>query len=363
MRIPLFSAITCLAGFSFVQPVHAASNSQGKESPAVKKHPAISHRSGQDFTMFFTAELLYWKWNGGGLDFVRTGVGIPNVGGVALQDTPVTKTGGEFGPDFQFDTGFRVGAGVYFGANNAYDISVKYTHFHTHAKGSFDRSKDLATSALALTWAQSAQINTSIVHFANIDVKPHFNWIDLVTGYSFGLTPNLLLRPYAGLAGFFIDGRLRVFFDIDRVAQAVGHEKIVHKARYSAFGLSPVLGIESNWSFAKNWSFFGVANFYIPYFWQKLRAVQRTNQVDLGNQFISMHSGIHQTRLSQGFDFLLGPQWDVWFCKSRCHLTIRAAGELIFFNGFFLQFLSGGDNDAGIGAQIQGLNVAAAFEF
>lgn len=326
--------------------------------PIPSCNPIIAPRWDKCYTVDFSGEFLYWFWSSSGLDFMVTGQGIPN-GMANVVDVP--EPGRNFFPDFQFDPGFRAAAAVHFGPGNlGYDVGLRYTWFFPHPKGEFLRDRDLRIRAVATNWAQEAQGGADIINRAAIDVSSHFNFWELVSGYTFALQQNLTVRPFAGLNCHYITGDLKVLYDF--VDPVRGAEVVVQRSRYEGWGIGPEVGVDSTWSLNRNFSFFVSGMIALPLVKADISARQTLTGALVG-ELTTLNSRVKQTRIAISQECMAGPRWDMWFSKDRYHLMLQVAGEFVFCSGAYLQFLNSSANNAGVGGEIVGINASAMFEF
>lgn len=347
-----------LLGLTKNNPVAAAQEMVDCCIP-VMPNPIIGPRAEKCYSIDVAGEFLYWYWSIGGLDYMATGRGVPTA---TTQRVSVTSPGRAYFPDYKFEPGFRIGAAAHFGEDeNPYDITAKYTYFHANPNGSFDGARDRRVSATAINWVDAANDGNVFVSTAGIDVSVYYNFLDVVTGYSFDIKPNLYVRPFAGLGGLYVHADLRVQYNYTAgvsTQQQIG----IQRDHSSAWGIGPQVGFDSAWSMTKNLSIFGSAQFIVPVNVQNIAGNQTVERVGV-ETLNTMRIKADRVKVAFIEHFILGPRWDQWFCCERYHLGLQVAGEILFLSPDFIGFSSSTGNDSTFGAEIGGINISGSFEF
>lgn len=355
MRVPYFSALVCYASLAAIHPSMAEANTEPKANPI------LAPRQAQSFTFDLSGEFLYWKLESFSLDYIRTGVGVATTAGTP--EIPVNGTGKPYSPNFKYQPGFRVAAAVYFGPMTAYDITTRYTRYYSNASGHFLSSKDRVADATAITFLVEDGSGRIQMHSASLNAKTHLNFIDAVGGYTLDVTKHLFFRPFAGLSGQINSLDLRARYAFLQTVGITGEEIHIHKSHTSSWGIGPIVGLDGTWNMSRNWSIFGTFNFRTPWVRSNIRDKQKEIRITRGDEFYIVQGKLTVDHVAFSYDFLIGPQWDVWFFNDNCHLTLRAAWEWFIMSAANTVYLNAANADNTLTLEIQGLTVSAAFEF
>lgn len=174
---------------------------------------------------FVSGELLYWRTFQSGLDIC-----VPEqVSDIVTADGRVISRfkGRGRDPHFNWDPGFRIGAGYRLPCTN-WDVRAFWTHFNSHSSSKNHDSR--------LRW--------------NINL----NVLDVIAGYDLDFGYCFNFRPFFGLRGAKIDQKLRVrsspdiFIDDFFIADTKSKEKFT--------GLGPLIGLEADWNIGCGFSLY-----------------------------------------------------------------------------------------------------------
>jgi hypothetical protein len=325
---------------------------------------ALAPRFERRFTTTFTGEFLFWKYSELTSDFLRTGVGLTDT--IPAVEVPVIGNGTRYLANFKYDPGFRVALASSFGAMNAYDVTARYTRFHTHGNNTFRRAEDLVGSADTVSWFFDQGVGNDIILRSEINVDLTYNWVDLLAGYKFDLDRHFYLRPFAGATGYFHDGKLEneIEFIQATAGPLFGHLTINNYiGETSVWGVGAIAGLETSWNLTRFLSL--IASFDFRGIFSKLyfKANEPTHDLVNGQQLNVINFKYNLTRSGFMWDFKIGPQWDMWFGCNRYHLSLNAAWELISSTAIQMEFLNNAGSDVGMVTAMQGLTLSGLFEF
>lgn len=320
-------------------------------------------RYDRDYTLTLTGEFLYWKFSDVGSQYLRTGVGINDVTGA---EEAVVGTGTSYTARYNYDPGMRFALTAAFGDLNAFDISLKYTRFTPKGRGGFDRGKDLVSSADTLNWFFDQGIGTDLILNSNIETELNFNWLDLVAGYKIDMERHYFLHPFAGVTGYFGDGTLlnEVRFIQESPGPSDGNQSIANcSQKTSVWGVGPIVGLDTSWSFSKYISLLASFDFRTVFFVNSMKNEQEHEDLVTGEVIQILNIAYDVPRVGYVNDFKIGPKWDMWFSCNKYHLSVMAAWEWTNWVNGSMAFLTNTGVDTGLRLQAQGLTVSALFEF
>lgn len=230
--------------------------------------PPIGPKVAHDVNFIFTADFIYWKAMADGFEYAASGVAI--VGTDTLTPVPSPKQGKVKGPDFDFQPGFKVGAGLKF-AHDGWDLYANYTWLNpTTVESSLsDPSGHMVGNGDPYFGA--ATLSKASNHF-----KQNFNVIDLELGRNFFLSKYMTLRPFFGLKTAWINQHVQnsytVFNDATNGINASdgllpsGQINFLHqKLKIESWGIGVRGGISPVWYFMKDFGIYG--NFALSGMW------------------------------------------------------------------------------------------------
>lgn len=236
---------------------------------------------------FIGAELLYWRAFQEGMDIC-----IPTeVSDTLLSDGRIISTfeGRGKDPNFEWNPGFRIGAGYEFACSN-WDVGALWTHFNSKAHRSLcDENK--------LKW------------HINLDV------IDLIVAYQSDFNSCFSLRPYLGVRVARIDQKLRLGGIPNPTNFATFGENLfgTHN-KHNFVGVGPLFGFEVDLQVACGFGLY--ANGAISWLYGKndVRLTHSTATIDVID-FCSIKNKTISTLMAADASF--GIRWQTCFCDNK----------------------------------------------
>jgi hypothetical protein len=228
---------------------------------------------------FFTADFIYWKMVSDGYQFAAGGVPTNNNGNIGSP----TSEGKSPGPDFDFQPGFKVGAGFKF-AHDGWDLYANYTWLNP-AK----IKTQISSPDGHLVGPGDPYLSAPTLLRVKDTFQQSFNTLDLELGRQFFLSRFLTLRPYFGLKAMWIDQHKRdystVFNDISNglvggvssVIVQPGNTitTLIAKQDVKSWGVGIRGGFAPVWYFMKDFGLYG--NFAASCLWSSFKNHTRTS--------------------------------------------------------------------------------------
>lgn len=236
---------------------------------------------------FISADLLYWRAFQDGLDIC-----IPtDVSNNVLPDGRIISTfvGKGKDPRFEWNPGFRIGAGYKFACSN-WDLGVLWTHFNSKAHRSLCNEN-------SLKWK------------IDLDV------VDLLIAYQYNCNSCFTFRPYIGVRGARIDQKLRLGELPNSTTFAIAGENLVGTDNKHKFiGVGPLAGLEADLDIGCGFSVYMNGAVSWLYGHNDVRLTNSLATVDVID-FCSIKNEISSTLL--GADASLGVRWQTCFCTNK----------------------------------------------
>jgi hypothetical protein len=238
---------------------------------------------------FFTGEWLYWRTRQEGMEFATA-----------------KKV------DFDFQSGFRVGLGVHLPLDH-WEMYVNYTRFTP------DGSESAQGSFYPLFLFEGAGAQGPSVARAHAHWEIEFQNLDVEISRAFYIARTLVLRPFFGLKGAWIDQDAHIRYEGGFIP--AGQTFRTH-FKNDFKGAGPLIGLESNWLLGAGFSFFGdvAAALVIGHFDNKQEQFQLG-----GAKVIDLNSDFHL--VSPTVQIVTGFAWDRNFNKERWHVGLSAGFE------------------------------------
>jgi len=225
---------------------------------------------------FATAEVLFWKVTEDGLAY---GIENQEVPVLATAGVSATSSSGFYNakvrnPDFDWDVGFRVGLG-YNLTHDGWDLYATWTYLRNNSSTHDDA--DSGSDSERFYTLHSASVGTpggtipttpQRPFYRSADVKwtVRLNIIDVELGREFYTSKFLTLRPFVGVRAaafnqsYNIDYHGGTFVDVSSNASL---EEVNMKNNF--FGVGLRAGLNSQWMFTQEWSFYGNAAISLVY--------------------------------------------------------------------------------------------------
>lgn len=263
--------------------------------------------------LFVSADLLYWHVYEGGADYslsreVSGPQSFPKISGESSRI------------HFDWDFGFRVGAGYHF-EHDAWDALVNFTWFRTDGDGHTHADSDETLVP------QKGAFNTVTAHKISAHWDIHNYILDMEVGRRYFVSKFLAFRPHIGIESAWIyqHRHFRIHQPLD--LQNVEGESV--RGRCNFWGIGPRAGVEGTWFFGKRFSLFGVVDGALlwGHFDTKNKEKLETPSGDVPS--LSVHDDFH--RLSPNVQMMLGASWDSNLSNDMFHLTIKLGYEFQYW--------------------------------
>lgn len=236
---------------------------------------------------FIGAELLYWRAFQDGLDICTP----TDVSDTVLSDGRIISTfkGKGKDPSFEWNPGFRIGAGYEFACSN-WDVGALWTHFNSKAHRSLpDENR--------FRW------------HINLDV------IDLLVAYQSDFNSCFSLRPYLGVRVARIDQKLLQGGVRDSITFATASENLFGTNNKHKFtGVGPLFGLEVDLQVTCGFSLYANGTVSWLYGRNDVRLTNSTATVDVID-FCSIRNKTRSTLMAADASF--GIRWQTCFCNDK----------------------------------------------
>lgn len=269
--------------------------------------PSAGPRVENAIDAVISADFIYFDATQNGLAYAYN-----NVAGASY----ATTTGTTYYPDFGFDPGFRVAAGLDL-AHDAWDVLAQYTWFHT---GNQTTNTTFSNPTENLT-EDSAANQASLSAAKNI-WRLRLDVIDADLGRHFFISQYLSFRPFFGLKAAW---NRQKYNTIETLIDETTVDTI--KQNQYAFGIGIRTGLNTNWQFSKNWSVYGNSAF-------SLMNTHERNifKVSQGTSGYLASNESEQNTIQPVIELAMGLCYDYFFDDDNYHLGISAGWEFQYWN-------------------------------
>ncbi|MBS0653665.1 MAG: hypothetical protein JSR39_09125 [Verrucomicrobia bacterium] len=251
--------------------------------------------------VFVSADFLYWNLQEGGTDYAYSS---PN------SATIFPLKGKRKHLEFDWDPGFRVGIGGVF-AHDRWDALLNFTWFQTSNSDSAEADDDDRLFSLLASYPSGLKN-------AKLSWKVHFYALDFELGRNYFVSRYLSLRPFFGLKAAVIDQHRHTRYT-DRMLSDV---HIRTRGKCDFWGIGPWTGINGNWHFWRNFSFFGRVAGAIM--WGDFDVHEKQT---VTNQPVWFDYDIDKDRIVPMVQFQLGFCWETNLSHDRYHLAFNLSYE------------------------------------
>ncbi len=231
-------------------------------------------------------------------------------------------------PEFEWNSGVRLGLGRYLPNHDKWDVSFYTTYFYgdaeDHEHGHLDQSKGLAVSynPFAIILSEKTKAEWRMNYFV----------LDLMLGRQFAMTSQIIFHPYIGLRGALIytDFQSNNFGDVvvgsgSTITTSAGRVKV--KMEEDFWGIGPRAGTNFEYKFTGNWSFLGNFAGALLYGHYHVKEKSKTTRTVSGVKALFISKSIdHDDAIRVNLDAAIGIGWEKWFKNN----TVRIAPNLQF---------------------------------
>jgi hypothetical protein len=222
--------------------------------------------------------------------------------------------------EFDWDFGFRVGAGYNF-EYDAWDTQFGWTSFHTEAHQSQTVlgiiHPEFFAADLSRNLAQSAKIHWAFV----------FDMFDWELGRSYSVSKKFSLRPRIGLKGGWIHQQIHLRYHNLIIQQTLTALSGREHAKNNFWGVGPLGGVNSEWKLRDFCT-------HYPTLFGDLSAAAlwgTWNCSDIYKNGVEPEVVVHMRKSTLGalmFRGFFGVGWDVDFNNDRSHFGARLGYEM-----------------------------------
>ncbi|MBX3719173.1 MAG: hypothetical protein KF898_05955 [Parachlamydiales bacterium] len=253
------------------------------------------------YDVFVSADFLYWNLQEGGTDYAYSS---PNTTSI------FPLKGKRKHLEFDWDPGFRTGLGFVFD-HDRWDAYFNFTWFQTSHRASAEERSDRRLFSLLAPYPSGLQS-------AKLSWKVHFYTLDFELGRHFFVSRFLSLRPFFGLKGAWIDQHRHTRYT-DRIDSDIF---IKTRGRCEFRGIGPWAGINGDWHFCRNFSFFGRVAGSIMWGDFDVHEKQTGN-----NHTLWFDYDLDKDRIVPMVQFQLGFCWETNLGHDRYHLAFNLSYE------------------------------------
>ncbi len=299
--------------------------------------PSIFQEAESRGKFYVEAELLYWKIIQDNL------IAAQERSTVEVQDPAVRPLGPTrrlsvynsnapmIHPDFQWEAGFRLGAGTNFENTNS-DLRLRWTHNGSKVNQKFQAEGD-RRFFLPNTYAKEFDVSW----------KSKLDMVDLALGYTMVLNRYFQARPFAGLQAIALTQDTETTYigeqpySLPSIPNSLYRIFVNEESTFS--GLGGIIGTDLLWIFRKDLTFYGTvaAMMYHGYGkGEQQTDIQTTPTALLLRQYDLKDSGYTN---KFGYNLGLGARFDRSFDK--VHLGLSLGWELLtLFDQSLMSFVS-----------------------
>jgi Legionella pneumophila major outer membrane protein precursor len=260
--------------------------------------------------------------------------------------------------DFDWDWGFRVGAG-YNIPRDGWDIDLYWTHIRNTAS---EDKRSTSNTLLTQVWNVGAFPFNGSINFAKGHWQVNLEQVDLTLGREFFVGKHLTLRPFAGLRSDWIFQKYHVEVKGPEFLTAAPLEQEAKLTnRFWGFGFAG--GFNTDWRLGGGFSIYGDADLSILMGFFDVDQKGTQNDLKIWSQNKSFRTAKAIADLGLGF------KWFGKFCKDSFGLTFKAGYEYhLFFNQNQFVITNGNDSNElftplGGDLAFQGVTGSVQFDF
>lgn len=328
----------------------AVKNESVKKTSGAKMASASPLIDGYGF--YATADLLVWHLKEGGTDYALT-----------LKESAVVDflptSGKSVRSHFNWNAGFRFGAGYTFEEHDAWDGYINFTWFQTHASDSAHAPDNQSLAP---------QKGLGVVNPAtkmSSHWKVHYYVLDFELGRNYFVSKYLAFRPQFGIESALINQRrhYKILGEVNGLTGIFG-DRVFGKNNF--YGVGPRAGVQGTWYFDRHFSLNGAINGAL--LWGRfnchlhetgLTSTSKVKVVDMSDVF---------HRIVPNVQMALGVGWDGNLFEDLYHLGVRVSYEFQYWwrqNQFLneQQFNDGNFQSESMDLSLNGVTLDVRFDF
>jgi hypothetical protein len=293
----------------------------------------------------FTADFIWWKAHMGNLSYAGTGV-VDGGANVPLGGS--TSKGHLKTPEFDFEPGFKVGAGLDF-EHDGWDAFAEYTWLNGDKNRSHINARaGLGESSTTTTPTPSGIVTLVPLETASNTWEQSFNVLDTELGRNFFISHRLTLRPFFGLKAAWITEKYNNYFlTTTNTSTALGADSynIHQKRNQRMWGIGTRAGVDTVWHFSKNWGIYG--DLAATAMWGDFHSKAKDTYTNVTTAAVTTNANVKSsiTEVNMIFETSLGLTYMTWFNDDSCQFMMKAGWEeQIWFNmNHFTDSIRNGD--------------------
>lgn len=240
----------------------------------------------------FYAESLWWRIFQDGLHYAISGV-----------DSDVSGEGKLFALDGEWDTGFRIGAGIFFPCN-AWKLTFDWMRFRNEERDG------VIEGALTLRATRGGPGGINTITTAEADLQFKLDSLRLTLQMPLFSRRHIVIKPLVRIRGDWITENFHILYD--SIAGTIDN-------RLKYWGIGPEGGLEAVWYLLPCFGVYGQATVAGLY----------------------GHFDIHQTQFDDGSGEEVNTQNQLNKMQSSLSATLGVQWEGVFFNRVFLSLKAG----------------------
>ncbi|MBS0653873.1 MAG: hypothetical protein JSR39_10175, partial [Verrucomicrobia bacterium] len=250
-----------LLSFSSPPPIEKPLKPEGVTTqPSEVITPPQGPKVPHGVNVFLTADFIYWRPTVDNYQFAASGIAI--VGADGVTPVPPHKRGETKNPGFEFQPGFKVGAGLKF-AHDGWDVYTNYTWLNPET---FKATQ--SSSSGDMVGPSDPYYGSPTLSKVKDRFQQTFNVIDLELGRQFFLSKYLTLRPYLGLKSAWINQSQHNFLTVfNNDTNGLGINSflvpngetitmLIQKQKVESWGIGIRAGIAPIWYFMKDFGLY-----------------------------------------------------------------------------------------------------------
>lgn len=268
----ILTGVVCSFLMGSIQLQAAQDTSYGQNGNG-KEIQSVTPNAGPNTTWivdpFFTVDFIYWTAREDGLDYAIEGANLN-----LLNQVPSIPKGKIQNPDWSFDPGFKVGAGLKM-QHDGWDVYANYTWFHNSSHDSLHKPNGFLPTLpnflfFLLNLLPNIPNNLGF-ESAKQDWSLHFNTIDLELGRAYYISRFLTLRPHVGFKGTWQDQEVRTQYQL--VVQNLFR---IHQHQDS-WGIGIRTGLDACWYFIRSFGLYG--DFSLTGMWSGFHSKRKDDHI------------------------------------------------------------------------------------